>query len=64
MPVATVFSGGFALNNNPPPSSGGGMPNRMLPLMGVGLLSGLLLKIAAPFESTRWRPEVSLGLRS
>ncbi len=43
MPVCTVFMGGFALNNNPPPSTGdGSMPNRMLPLMGVGLLSGLL----------------------
>jgi hypothetical protein len=37
-----LLAGGFALNNNPPPSSGGGMPNKMLPLMGVGLLPTML----------------------
>jgi hypothetical protein len=42
MPVVTLLAGGFALNNNPPPSSGGGMPNKMLPLMGVGLLPTML----------------------
>ncbi len=40
MPVATVFMGGFALNNNPAGSAG---PNRFLPLMGVGLLPLLIM---------------------
>ena len=62
MPIVTLLAGGFALNNNPPPSTGDGVvPNRLLPLTGVGLLAGLLASILAPITSTGARPEVSLG---
>jgi len=59
MPVVVILNGEQSTAANIPPSTaGGGMPNRMLPLMGVGVLAGLFAKGFMPMPS---KSEVSLG---